>query len=90
MLMSPKTTIQPGSIVPGPTLPEQMEVVALVPLGESLKIIGHRFHTGVTHDPILDPAQIARLTVSAESEPFDGDARLFRLGVEAHPTPVGP
>ena len=32
---------------------------------------------------MLTPEQIQRLTVSCEVEPFDGDARLFRLGVEA-------
>jgi superfamily II DNA or RNA helicase len=76
--------IRPGSIIRGPTLPEPVEVLAIVPLGDSLKIIGRGLHTGLTHDPVLDPGQVARLSVSAESEPFDGDARLFRLGVEAH------
>ena len=33
---------------------------------------------------MLSPEQLAQLIVSAEREPFDGDARLFRLGVEAH------
>ena len=82
--MSSVTSIQPGSIIRGPTLPEAVEVLAVVPLGESLKIIGRGLSTGLTHDPVLTPEQLARLTVSAESEPFDGDARLFRLGVEAH------
>src|SRR5438067_7791890 len=76
--------IRPGSIVRGPTLPEPVEVLAVVPLGESLKVIGRGLHTGLTHDPVLTPDQLARLTVSADREPFDGDARLFRLGVEAH------
>ena len=37
----------------------------------------------MTHDPVLTPAQLAQLTVSADREPFDGDARMFRLGIEA-------
>ena len=81
--MSPPT-LRPGSIVRGPTLPEPVEVLALVPLGESVKIIGRGLQTGLTHDPVLTPEQLSRLTVSADQEPFDGDARLFRLGVEAH------
>src|SRR5262249_18563671 len=52
--------------------------------GDSLKVIGGGLNTGLTHDPVLTPEQLARLTVSADQEPFDGDARLFRLGVEAH------
>jgi superfamily II DNA or RNA helicase len=61
-----------------------VEVLAVVPLGDSLKVIGRGLQTGLTHDPVLTPDQLARLTISADQEPFDGDARLFRLGVEAH------
>jgi superfamily II DNA or RNA helicase len=75
--------IKPGSMVSGPTLPERIEVLAVVAMGDSLKIIGRGLKTGLTHDPILNPSQIAQLIVSADREPFDGDARLFRLGVEA-------
>jgi SNF2 family DNA or RNA helicase len=82
--MSPPTSLRPGNIVRGPTLPEPVEVLALVPLGDSLKIIGRGLQTGRTHDPVLTPEQLARLTISADQEPFDGDARRFRLGVEAH------
>ncbi|MEX1096132.1 MAG: SNF2-related protein, partial [Planctomycetales bacterium] len=76
--------IRPGSIVRGPTLPEAVEVLALVPFGDSLKVIGRGLNSGLTFDPVLSQAQLAQLTVSADREPFDGDARLFRLGVEAH------
>src|SRR6266567_724872 len=82
--MSPPSSLRPGSVVRGPTLPEPVEVLALVPLGESVKIIGRGLETGLTHDPVLTPDQLARLSVSADQEPFDGEARLFRLGVEAH------
>lgn len=75
--------IRPGCLVTGPTIPERIEVLAIVPMGESLKIIGRGLKTGLTYDPVLNSSQIAQLSVSAESEPFDGDARLFRLGVEA-------
>jgi GxxExxY protein len=34
---------------------------------------------GLTHDPDLTPDQLARLTASADQQPFDADARLFRL-----------
>ena len=76
--------IQPGSIVRGPTLPEPVEVLATAPMGDALKIIGRGMQTGMTHDPVLTPAQIADLVVSADREPFDGDARLFRLGIRPH------
>ena len=81
--MSPPN-LRPGSIVLSPTLPEPVEVLALVPLGDSVKVIGRGLQTGLTHDSVLTPDQLAGLTISADQEPFDGDARLFRLGVEAH------
>src|SRR5438105_602431 len=84
MSTSPATLLRPGNIIRGPTLPEPVEVLALVALGESVKIIGRGLQTGLTHDPVLTPDQLARLTVSADQEPFDGDARLFRLAIEAH------
>src|SRR6266478_3310633 len=83
--MSPPSSLRAGSIVRGPTLPEPVEVLALVSLGDSVKIIGRGLQPGLTHDPVLTPDQLARLTVSANQEPFDGAARLCRLGVEAHP-----
>src|SRR5262245_41694935 len=83
--MSSAPSLQPGSIVSGPTFPEPVEVLAVVPLGDSLKVIGRGRNTGLTHDPVLTPDQLARLTVSAEQEPFDGAARLFRFGVEGPP-----
>ncbi len=83
MSTSIKSQIRPGSVVSGPTLPEPIEVLATVPMGASLKIIGRGRSTGLTHDPVLTPAQLAQLTISADREPFDGDARMFRLGIEA-------
>ena len=76
--------IRPGSQVSGPTLPERIEVLAVIPMGTSLTVIGRGLKTGLTYDPVLSALQVAQLTISADSEPFDGDARLFRLGVEAH------
>ena len=73
--MSSTSLIRPGSIVRGPTLPEPVEVLAVVPLGDSVKVIGRGLKTGLTHDPVLTPDQLARLTVSADREPFDGDPR---------------
>lgn len=79
----PDGRVRPGCIVRGPTLPEPIEVLATVAFGESLKVIGRGRSTGLTHDAVLTPAQLAQLEVSADREPFDGEARLFRLGIEA-------
>jgi hypothetical protein len=76
--------IRPGCILTSPTLPEPIEVLAIVPMGTSLKVIGRGCRSGLTHDPVLTAIQIAEVTVSADREPFDGDARMFRLGIEAN------
>lgn len=81
--MSSGSLIKPGSIVTGPTLPEPIEVLATMPMGTALKVIGRGRNSGLTHDPVLSAAQLAQLTISADREPFDGDARMFRLGIEA-------
>ena len=75
--------IQSGSIIAGPTLPEAVEVLVVTPFGEASKVIGKGLRSGKIYDTVFSPAQLSQLTVSAESEPFDGDARLFRLGIEA-------
>lgn len=46
-------TIHPGSIVRGPTLPEAVEVLTVIPFGDALKIIGRGLRTGLTYDPVL-------------------------------------
>ncbi|NLX99947.1 MAG: DUF3883 domain-containing protein [Rhodopirellula sp.] len=83
-MSSAPNSIRIGSIVRGPTLPEPIEVLAVAPMGSAVKVIGRGLNTGLTRDPVLNSDQILHLTVSAECEPFDGDARLFRLGIEAH------
>src|SRR3954453_22266190 len=76
--------IRQGIVIGGPFIPESMEVLAVIPFGPSLKVIGRGVKTGQSYDPVLSPEQIAQLTVTGESEPFDGSAQLFRIGVEAH------
>lgn len=76
--------IRKGSVVRGPMLPEPIEVVHTVALGTSLQLFGKGLQSGKFHDPILAPEHVAQLVVSSDRPPFDGDAKLFRLGVEAH------
>ena len=70
------TALRPGMIVSGPVLPEPIEILAVVPLGSSLKVIGNGLKTGLARDPVLSPEQLKELSISGDSEPFDGDARL--------------
>ncbi|MGM0490550.1 MAG: hypothetical protein ACQESR_27815, partial [Planctomycetota bacterium] len=72
-----------GSIVRGTLFPEPVQVIACVPLGESIKLVGKGLESGQVYEPILDAAQLATLDVSAEQPPFDGNPTHFRLGIEA-------
>ena len=75
--------LSPGVVVEGPILPEPVEILALVPMGASMKVIGKGLRTGQVRDPILDSAQLAQLTITPKDPPFDGDSLHFKLGVEA-------
>ncbi len=75
--------LKPGHIVTGSLFPEPVKIIALVPMGDSIKLIGEGMHSGKVHQPVLTSEQIAQLELSPAKEPFDGDAAKFRLGVEA-------
>ena len=75
--------IPPKSIVRGPFLPEPVEVIITIPMGDSLKLIGRGLRTGMSYDPVLSPAQLAALKISPEREPLDGNPDHFKLGIEA-------
>src|SRR5689334_9357616 len=75
--------IHVGSVVTGPLLPEPVEVLAVVPLGDSVKLIGKGCKTGLVRDPVLSAGQLGQLRCSPLHESFDGDPAMFRLGIEA-------
>ena len=73
----------PNSIVRGPLFPEPVQVITTTSMGTSVKLVATGVHTNQTYQPILAANQIALLEVNPQREPFDGDARKFRLGIEA-------
>jgi superfamily II DNA or RNA helicase len=75
--------LKPSIIVRGPVLPEPVAVIAVTPFGDAVKVVGRGVQSNLVHDRILTAAQIAQLVASPEKEPFDGDAKHFRLGIEA-------
>ena len=75
--------LKANGIVRGPLFPEAVQILAVFPLGASVRIFGKGLTTGQAYDPILDPEQIGLLETTPESIPFDGDAKKFRLGIEA-------
>ncbi len=75
--------LRTGTIVSGPVLPEPIEILAITPLGDAMRVIGRGLQSGLARDIVLSAAQIAQLALPPAEPSFDGDARLFRLGVEA-------
>src|SRR5947207_2408234 len=76
-------SIRVGTVVAGPLWPEPLEVLAIVPMGKSVKLVGKGLKTGQVHDPVLNEAQLALLEATPDVQAFDGDASRFRLAVEA-------
>ena len=75
--------LKPDLVVEGPLFPERVRVIVVTRLGSSIKLTGTGLNSGQTCQAILSDLQIERLTAAPETEPFDGDARRFRLGIEA-------
>ena len=76
--------LTPNAVVTGPVFPEPVQIIVVEPLGESVRVIGRGMHTNTVHSPVLNASQVASLSVTPEREPFDGDSKRFRLGIEAH------
>ena len=72
--------LKSGMVARGPMLPEAVEVLVVVPMGDHVKIVARGLQTGLARELVLPNAQ----NVDSVAPPaFDGDARLFRLGIEA-------
>jgi len=75
--------LRPGVIISGPRLPEPIQVIAVLPLGGSYKVDGRGLHSNTFHQRVLHHDQIAGLAAMPVDEPFDGDPKHFKLGIEA-------
>jgi superfamily II DNA or RNA helicase len=75
--------LKPNIIVRGPIFPEPVQIIVLVPMGSSIKLVGKGMVTGRVHDPVLDQNQVGTLEATPDTLAYDGDAQRFRLGIEA-------
>jgi len=84
MVEEPQIDVKPNTLLRGSIFPELVRVIAVVPMGDSIKLICEGIPSGKVHQPILTIDQIEQLEViPADKKPFDGDGTKFRLGVEA-------
>lgn len=75
--------LKPNKILRGPIFAEPVEVIVTVPMGTAVKLVGRGVQTGKVVDIILTQEKINLLETTPDTEPFDGDAKMFRLGIEA-------
>lgn len=75
--------LQPNTIIRGNLLPEPVEIITAIPVGDSVKIIGKGLNTNQVHQPIYNAEQLNTLSVSSGTGFYDGDAFRFRTGIEA-------
>ncbi len=54
-----------------------------MPMADCIRVFGKGLRTNQAYDNILSLDQLSQIVVTPDKEPFDGDARRFRLGVEA-------
>ena len=62
---SANDALKPNTILRGPIFPEPVQVLVVIPMGTSVKLIGKGLRTGQVHEPILSLDQIASLEIYA-------------------------
>ncbi len=75
--------IKSGVIIHGPLFPEPVQVITTLTIADSLKIIGQGMSSNSVYNSILSITQLNALEITPHEESFDGDAKKFRLGIEA-------
>lgn len=75
--------LKPNKILRGPIFAEPVEVIVMVPMGAAVKLVGRGVQTGKVVDIILTQDKLNLLETTPDTEPFDGDSKMFRLGIEA-------
>ena len=75
--------LKANRILRGPLFPEPVQVIMTVPMGNAVKVVGKGQNTKTVYEPVLTVEQLALLESTPDTEPFDGDPQMFRLGIEA-------
>jgi hypothetical protein len=75
--------LQTGVIVRGALFREDVRIITIVPMGNNVKFIGTDCRTNRTYERILTAQDIELLCCFDPAPAYDGNSRLFRLGIEA-------
>ncbi len=76
--------LKPNICLEGPIFPEPIQIITIIPKGDvSIEIIGEGILSKLVHRRTLSHDQLLSLKFLGEQDSFIGDARKFRLGIEA-------
>ncbi|MEI6877350.1 MAG: DEAD/DEAH box helicase, partial [Spirochaetota bacterium] len=75
--------LKPGKILRGPLFAEPVEVIVTVPMAGAVKLFGRGVLSGKVVNLILTEEKLKLLETTPDTEAFDGDSKMFRLGIEA-------
>lgn len=75
--------LKPGVIVKSSIFPEEVQIITIIPLGNTFKLIGSGIKTGKLFQPIIDESLLQKIEISHDIEHYDGDPNKLRLTVEA-------
>src|SRR5512137_1838699 len=75
--------LRPNKILRGPLFAEPVQVILTTPMATAVKLVGRGIQSGKVVDIILTEEKLNLLETTPDTEPFDGDAKMFRLGIEA-------
>ena len=76
--------LKPNICLEGPLFPEPIQIITTTPKGDiSIEIIGEGLLSKSVHRRILSHDQLLSLKFLGSQDSFNGDARKFRLGIEA-------
>jgi superfamily II DNA or RNA helicase len=75
--------LQPNTVIWGDFFPEPVQIIMVIPMGTSIKLIGKGMDTSKLYEPVLNEQQISLLKYGPACEPYDSNSKEFRLGIEA-------
>ncbi len=75
--------LKPHKVIRGPLFAEPVEVLVTIPMGNAIKLFGRGLQTRTAIDIILTEEKLKLLETTPDTAPFNGDPKMFRLGIEA-------
>ena len=75
--------LKPHKILRGPLFPEPVEALICAPVPGGVKLTGRGLNTDKVYALVLSEENLGLLQTTPDTQPFDGDPQMFRLGIEA-------